>query len=368
VTRWSRKLKLNLALQGGGAHGAFTWGVLDRLLEEPRLEIQWISATSAGAVNAAAVASGLATSGASGARMTLKRIWDAVVRAGVPDLMRLNPFFSGLSRGANFSGMLSPYDINPLGIDPLRTILEDHIDFLRLSGSAPVELLIAATDVETGQARLFRRAGLRVEHVLASACLPTLHHAVEIDGRTYWDGGFSANPDLITLASQSPCHDTLIVELNPRVEPGKPRSATEIASRVAGITFNQPFLRDIQMIVAAKETAFGLFGGRGDSPVARLHQHRFHLIEAGRYTATLGQDSKSQPDSKLITFLFDAGRAEAERWLAHDAKSVGRHATVDLGQFVGAQAGNGAGIAGPAVKAQGSVAPFLRPPGDRSRG
>lgn len=324
--------RINLALQGGGAHGAFTWGVLDELLRNEELSFGWVSGTSAGAVNAAALASGLATGGYLEAQATLRRVWEAVEAAGVPDLLRFNPFLLGFTRAAQIPGvpnMFSPYEFNPLGFDPLRRLLTENVDFERIRASAPVELLIAATDVTTGRARLFRHADISVEAVLASACLPTLHHAVMIDGRAYWDGGFSANPDLVTLAAESPAEDTLIVQLNPLQHPELPRSAGEIAGRVNAITFNQPLLRDVAEIVAAQETSLGWFADR-QSRTARLQRHRFHLIEAGRYTAGLRADSKLKPDKGLLTYLHGAGRIEARKWLERHYASVGRHSTIDL--------------------------------------
>ncbi len=324
--------RINLALQGGGAHGAFTWGVLDELLQADELSFSWVSATSAGAVNAAALASGLAAGGAAEARQTLGRVWEAVEAAGVPDLLRYNPFLLGLARAAPMPGvpnMLSPYQFNPLGFDPLRRLLTEHVDFDRIRASAPVELLIAATDVMTGRARLFRRTEITVEAILASACLPTLHHAVTIDGRAYWDGGFSANPDLLTLATESPVEDTLVVLLNPLEHDDVPRSAIEIAGRVNTITFNQPFIRDVESIVSAQECEVGWFASR-QSRLARLKRHRFHVIEAGPYTAGLSADSKLMPNGELLKSLYDAGRDEARSWLALHRDSVGRRATVDL--------------------------------------
>lgn len=324
--------RINLALQGGGAHGAFTWGVLDRLLQDDQISFAWISATSAGAVNAAALASGLAEEGAAGARETLRRVWQAVEAAGAPDLLRYNPLLSGLARVTPMPGvhnMLSPYQFNPLGFDPLRRLLTEHIDFDRIRASSDLELLIAATDVATGRARLFRRAEISVEVILASACLPTLHHAVTIDGRAYWDGGFSANPDLKTLATESPVEDTLIVLLNPLEHGDVPRSAMEIASRVSAITFNQPFVSDVEAIVAAQESEIGWFANR-HSRLARLKRHRFHVIEASSYTAELGVDSKLMPNGELLRYLFNAGREEAQSWLAQHRDDIGRRSTVDL--------------------------------------
>ena len=199
---FNKQIHINLALQGGGAHGAFTWGVLDELLEDEELSIGWLSGTSAGAVNAVAVAHGLAEGDKREGRAALAAIRKAVETAGVPELLRRSPFLSGFAKAAsmsNITSLFSPYELNPLGFDPLRDILKDHIDFEAIRRSCPVDVVVAATDVATGRARLFRKEELTVDAVLASACLPTLHHAVEIGGRVYWDGGFSANPDLLTL-------------------------------------------------------------------------------------------------------------------------------------------------------------------------
>ncbi len=334
-----RQRAINLALQGGGVHGAFTWGVLDRLLEDDQpLWISWISATSAGAVNAAALASGLAQGGREQARLALRTVWEAVQEAGVPDLMRLNPFLRGLGRPSSLASvatLLSPYDFNPLGFDPLRRILTEHIDFERIRAFPDLELLIAATDVATGAKRLFRRAELTVEAVLASACLPTIHHAVEIEGRAYWDGGFSANPDLITLATESPAADTLLVLLNAMDQPGVPRSAREIAGTVSRITFNQPLRHDVEMIEAMRTANTSGWWRRTRTPARRLARHRFHLVEAGHHTAILSADSKIQPDRTVISRLFLAGHTEAGKWLERHVTDVGRRSTVDLAQHLG---------------------------------
>jgi NTE family protein len=326
-----RKQRLNLALEGGGAHGAFTWGVLDRLLEEEALDLGWISATSAGAVNAVALAAGLVDGGSAAARAKLRAVWEAVAKAGVPDLMRINPFLASLSRSnalAQVASLFSPYDFNPLGFDPFRRLLESHIDFARLRSSRGPELLIAATDVATGRPRLFRRKEMSVEAVLASACLPTLHHAVTIDGQAYWDGGFSANPDLLTLTRESPVGDTLIVKLNPLEARGVPQTAREIAARVNAITFNQPMLRDVEVIETVR--AHGSRWSRANAADARLVRHRFHLIEAGRFTGALAPESKAKPELELLTYLHGAGRSETEKWLARCRRSIGWRSTVDL--------------------------------------
>jgi NTE family protein len=357
-----RRTRINLALQGGGAHGAFTWGVIDRLLDEADLEFAWLSGTSAGAVNAVALAAGLAEGGRAGARDKLRRVWEAVQEAGVADLLRLNPFLYGMTRSSQVgqvASLFSPYEFNPMGFDPMRRLLTSHIDFDRLRAFSGVELLIAATDVATGRARLFRRHEISVEAVLASACLPTVHHAVEIDGRAYWDGGFSANPDLVTLAAESPVADTIIVQITPVAKHGVPRTARDIAFDVNRVTFNQPLIRDVELIEAAREVPVTWRRPRGR--LARLAAHRFHQIEAGRYTGSLSPESKLRPDRELLSFLHNAGRSETHKWLARNASFIGRRSTVDLREkyllpVEPAKAANGAdtGAEPPLPTAQGT--------------
>ena len=256
--------------------------------------------------------------------------------------MRFNPWLAGLSRSqtlAQVATLFSPYDFNPLGFDPLRKVLEAHVDFALLRTQPGPELLIAATDVRTGRPRLFRRRELIVECVLASACLPTLHHAVSVDGRAYWDGGFSANPDLVTLARESPVADTLIVKLNPMIVESLPTSAREITARINHITFNQPMLRDVEVIEAARRNAPRWLRPRhaGDR---RLVRHRFHLIEAGRVTGALSPESKVKPDLELLLHLCAAGQTEADKWLARHGRAVGATSSVDLAQhFLAARGG-----------------------------
>jgi NTE family protein len=327
-----RNLRLNLALQGGGAHGAFTWGVLDRLLDEGDIDFGWISATSAGAVNAVALADGLAEGGRSAARDRLRAVWEAVIEAGVPDLLRLNPFLYGVSRSStigHMASMFSPYEFNPLGFDPLRKLIAAHIDFDRLRRFESLELLICATDVATARPRLFRRAEMTIDAILASACLPQIHHAVEIEGRAYWDGGYSANPDLVTLADESPVADTLLVLLNPVEKAHPPRSAREIAADVSRVTFSQPLVRDV-IEISAHAGDTGSRWHRPRSRAQRLARHRFHLIEAGRHTSTLPPDSKMRPERALLTYLHNAGREEAGRWLEQSKPDIGRRSSIDL--------------------------------------
>lgn len=327
-----RRLKLNLALQGGGTHGAFTWGVLDRLLEDRLLQLSWVSAASAGAINATALAAGLAENGNEGARAKLRQVWEAVAKAGMPEFLRLNPVLFTLSRSAplaHWASLWSPYEFNPLGFDPLRRLLNETIDFAAIRKHSPIELLIAATEVATGEARLFRRDELTVDAVLASACLPALHHAVEIDGIAYWDGGFSANPDLVTLAMESPVADTLIVQLSPLKKEGLPTGAREIQAHVNRLTFNAPLIRDVEIIEMAREAMHGAVRSRF-SRLRPLAQHRFHLVEAAPYTGLLSDKTMIHPDMELLNHLHAAGRTEAEKWLATNRSSIGKRSTVDL--------------------------------------
>ncbi|MDX2258740.1 MAG: patatin-like phospholipase family protein [Hyphomicrobiaceae bacterium] len=350
---FKRARRINLALQGGGAHGAFTWGVLDRLLEDESLELGWVSGTSAGAVNAVALAAGLAEGGRAGARARLKAVWDSVYRAGVPDLLRLNPFLFSLARSptmAHMASLWSPYEFNPMGFDPLRRLLAENIDFEALRMKAPVGLIITATDIATGRPRHFRRHEITIETILASACLPTLHHAVVIDGRAYWDGGFSANPDLVTLVQESGVGDTLLVLLNPVEKLGIPTGVREIADHANRLTFNAPLLRDIEVIATARRAPRPWFGGGSD--VVRLADHRFHMIEAGRYTAQLRPDSKVKPDLEMFRHLFGAGQAEAGKWLERQGPAVGQRETVDLpGRFLSADPAATAAPATPSASA-----------------
>jgi NTE family protein len=260
------------------------------------------------------------------ARDCLKAVWTAVEKARVPDLTSL--LFSQM---ANMTKLMSPYEFNPLGFDPLRRLLTAAIDFDRIRATPGPELLIAATDVATGQARLFRRHELRVETVLASACLPAIHHAIEIDGRPYWDGGFSANPDLVNLALESPVEDTLIVQLNHANRPGVPKSNSDIGDQINAITFNQPFLRDVAVIEEARSAKLGWFAPK-KGRTARLQRHRFHVIDAGRFTAGLSGQSKGKPDPALLSYLFAGGRSEATKWLGRCGDDIGRRDTAELGK------------------------------------
>jgi NTE family protein len=236
--RTGRRRLIDLALQGGGAHGAFTWGVLDRLLDEHELQIEGISGTSAGAMNAAVLASGYAAGGTVGAKSALEQFWRRIAWSAQFSPFRRTPLDIVLGRWTLdmspafvaydlASRLLSPYDLNPQGANPLRDMLVESVDFGQLAGS-PICLFVTATNVRTGRGRVFRNAELTPDVLLASACLPMLFQAIEIDGEPYWDGGYSGNPTITPLVRECTSSDTLLVQVNPVERPGTPRSARDI--------------------------------------------------------------------------------------------------------------------------------------------
>ncbi len=323
---------LNLALQGGGAHGAFTWGVLDRLLEDGRCEFGSVSGTSAGAMNAVILASGLMEGGAEGARAKLEAFW-----RGISEAARFSPLSSNGSKGPSathvwfdvMTRLMSPYQFNPTDYNPLRELLERSVDFKKLRKRSPLQLFISATDVADGKTRVFQTGEMSSDAVLASACLPQIHQAVKVGRRYYWDGGYSSNPSLMPLVRDGIAADTLLVQINPISENSVPTNAQEITERINRIVFNEPLRREVELIAQCREVANeGIaFGGRLRR---RIRRHRFHHIEAARYTEKLRHGSKMSPDWKMLSHLFDCGRAAAEAWLKKHYSSVGRCQTVDL--------------------------------------
>jgi NTE family protein len=305
---------LNLALQGGGAHGAFTWGVLARLLEAG-IRVEGISGASAGALNAAALAAGWLRGGAAGAVQTLDELWREIGR-----LAQLSPLRAGglTQMAADFAAQyLSPYQLNPLGANPLRAVLERLVDFERLRAAATPRLFIAATSVATGRARIFRNIELSVDAVLASTCLPQLHPAITIDGEPYWDGGFSANPPLIALVEGSPARDLVLVQINPMVAGRTPRTPSEIRNRIAEIAFGRPLVEELERL---------RHGAKSFEPLAwlstrrrRLRRHRLYRIDGGAELSRLDPRTKIDPTWPLLLELRERGWMAAETWLRRDA-------------------------------------------------
>lgn len=327
-----------LALQGGGAHGAYTWGVLDRLLEAG-VPIEGISGTSAGAMNAVALAEGWTTGGAEGARAALDRFWTAVgdsVPFHLELLQSLSPSGDGslpspMNMMLGLARVFSPYQLNPFELNPLRDVVRAQFDFERIRRACPLKLFIAATAVRTGKVRLFRTAELGEAALLASACLPTLHHAVEIDGEHYWDGGFTANPAIYPLLYECDTPDLLMVLLNPLQHEQAPRSAEDIAARSMELGFSTTFLREMRMIAHARQ--FIAERPRW-SPIGRLERkllrERFHLIDAPEL-GDAGSASKLDATASALLRLRELGRARAETWLQAHAHEVGRRETIDVG-------------------------------------
>src|SRR5882672_190924 len=285
IRRAGSKRGLSLALQGGGSFGAFTWGVLDRLLGDERIVLDAISGTSAGAINAVVLADGLAEGGPAKAREKLDRFWrrlsDAGAFSGLGQLTAVSAAPSILQVSAP---LVSPYQFNPFGLDPLRDILREEVDFARLRAASPVRLVIAATRVKDGRARLFRNAEITLDSVLASACMPLLHHAVEIDEEWYWDGGYSVNPPLRALVAESKADDVLLVQLTPAEYEGVPRLAPEIARRVGQIVFNHALHKELDALADLVDLCRdeGIARSRFCRKLQRLRLHHIaaeHVVE-----------------------------------------------------------------------------------------
>lgn len=329
----SNPKRLNLALQGGGAYGAFTWGVLDRLLEDERIAIGAVSGTSAGAVNAVALASGLAK-GRDETRQLLEDLWSRVSRStshGGPLDYTLRPWTDAAF--GMMSKLISPYQFNPLNVNPLRDVLADIVDFSAIAerncGKTDARrIYIAATDVQTGQCRIFPAEEISLDAVLASCCLPQLFHAVEIDGRHYWDGGFTANPPLAPLMTRGPCSDTLIVQLAGPKNEKIPYSATDIGARTQRIMFSQPLQRELAWIAEARlNREVGPYAGKGGR---RLRRHRLHMISADLETNGVEGSGPIGADWSKLRRLRDQGQVAADQWITEHFADIGRRETLEL--------------------------------------
>ena len=329
---------VDLALQGGGAHGAFTWGVLERLLEEPWLKIDGISGTSAGAMNAAIFVQGYARDGAQGARAALETFWRRVADAARFSPLQRNPLDILMGRWTlesspafiamdMMSRVISPYDFNPKGANPLREMLSELIDFERLAES-PIKLFVTATSVSTGRGRVFRNADLTVDALLASACLPTMFQAIEIDGDAYWDGGYSGNPTMTPLVRECDSKDTILVQINPVERPGAPRLAADILNRLNEVSFNAVLLKELRMIALLRQVA-NL--ERGESE--KWAHMRIHRI-ASDMMVKLHASSKLLAEWEFLCMLRDDGRRCAQEFLERHAEDIGVKSSFDLDQLL----------------------------------
>jgi NTE family protein len=329
---------VDLGLQGGGAHGAFTWGVLDRLLEESWLQFDGISGTSAGAMNAVVMADGLTEGGPPQARVALEQFWKRVSDAALLSPLRrgpleiltgrwtldYSPVFAVLDLAAR---VLSPYDTNPFGSNPLTQILTDSVRFDRLA-AAPIKLFVTATNVRTGRGRVFRNADLTPDVLLASACLPTMFQAVEIDGEAYWDGGYSGNPSMSPLIRECSASDTILVQINPIERPGTPKTAREIHNRLNEIAFNATLIKEFRAAALLRQVADP---GTGEGAIwAKMRVHRI----ASDAMIDLGYSSKLLAEWEFFCMLRDEGRRAAAAFLDAHGTDLGVRSTLDIDAYL----------------------------------
>ena len=333
---------VSLALQGGGAHGAFTWGVLDRLSECETLDIRAMTATSAGAMNAVAYITGLERGGPAGAREALESFWREISRRGAPldalmptsaasSMFQNHPFkaWTPHNFAAAMTSFLSPYDLNPFDINPLRETVESQIDFDAVHASS-LRLFVAATNVETGKVRIFEDGEVSLDAVLASACLPHTFKAVEIDGVPYWDGGYLGNPSLFPLFYSDAPRDVVLITLNPIERPGTPRTAGEIQDRLNEITFNASLLGELRAIAFVQKLLNqNLLAKTVRSQYRKVN---IHAIRGGESLRTLRLESKYDTSWSFLTGLRDKGRAYAEEWLETCEPKVGKQSSLDIHQ------------------------------------
>ena len=326
---------INLALQGGGAHGAFTWGVLDALLSDERLTIESISGTSAGAMNAVVLADGLEEGGPDGARAKLEAFWSSVSAGSAATsagqiMGKLFSFwqppgFSTLGFFQQVSGLVSPYRMNPLNINPLKDNLESLVDFDRVGHCQATRLFVSATNVKTGKIKIFTGEEVTADAVMASACLPFLFQAVEVDGEHYWDGGYSGNPALWPFFQNSRSQDILLVQVNPIVRDEVPRTAQQIMERVSEITFNNSLLQEFRAIDFVNRLI-----DQGRLDLKRYKRNRLHRIDATAPLAAYGASSKLDTSRAFFETLRAHGREAGENWLAKNYDALGKRGTLDL--------------------------------------
>jgi NTE family protein len=332
--------RINLALQGGGAHGAFTWGVLDHLLGDERLIVEGISGASSGAVNAVMLADGLARGGRAEAQKRLGDFWRAVSSTGdLPPLQRAvverllsftplegTPVQAWLDLMSRY---FSPYDLNPLNINPLKELFERFVDFGALQTFSGLQVFVSATNVQTGRVRVFPREKITADAVMASACLPELFHAVEIDGVPYWDGGYLGNPVIFPFFGTTTTEDVLVVQINPVVRQKTPTSAAEILNRLNEITFNSPLISEYRAIdfVARLIDQGRLPRGTGPGEYRRINVHRIVLDRLG---SQFDASSKLTTDYDFFEMLRVTGKRAARRFLDEHFDDIGVRSTVDL--------------------------------------
>ena len=333
------KKRINLALQGGGAHGAFGWGVMDKFIEDGRIEIEGISGTSAGSMNAVVYAYGK-LSGDDGAREALHNFWKAISDAGQKFALPKMPWDVGgvvhhkenplQDLMKSMMSIVSPYQMNPKNINPLRDVLEQQVDFAALERSQVTKLFICATNVRTGKVKIFHTPAVTADVVLASACLPQVFQAVEIKGEHYWDGGYMGNPVLYPLFYYTESRDVVILHINPIERPGPPTTSADIANRLNEITFNSSLIKELRSVYFVQKLLDD--GWIKDEHRDKLKYVLIHSVRADNAMSDLSSASKMSSDWKFLTMLRDRGRALAAQWLEHNFEHLGVRSTVDLKQ------------------------------------
>ncbi len=329
---------VSLALQGGGAHGAFTWGVLDAVLEDGRLAIEALSGTSAGAINAVVLSEGWIEGGIDGARTKLEAFWRAISvdgKYGGSDRSLIDTMLGAWGNSAGtppgmlwfelFSKVASPYDVNPLNINPLRGVISDLIDFDKVRACDGVKLFIAATNVRSGKIRVFKRPELTADHLMASACLPMVFQAVEIGKDAYWDGGYMGNPALFPLFYEAECDDILLVQINPLERKTLPTRARDIQDRLNEITFNASLLRELRAVDFVNRLV-----DAGKLPTDEYKRVLMHRIDGGKALGELTSSSRLNAEWDFLLRLRDIGRKAAKRWLKRHYGAIGSEGTLDL--------------------------------------
>ncbi|HEU0118479.1 MAG TPA: patatin-like phospholipase family protein [Alphaproteobacteria bacterium] len=332
--------KINLALQGGGSHGAFTWGVLDRLLDEDdRLKIEGISGTSAGAMNAAILLQGYDVGGAKGAKESLDTFWHAIGKLSSFSLPQRTPYdvmmgnwnvdASPVAQMMDaWQRMFSPYQTNPFNYNPLRDLLTKTLDIKTIRESDTIKIFICATNVETGRPRIFERKELTVDAVLASSCLPFNFQAVMIDGLPYWDGGYVGNPSIFPLIYECQSPDVVLVQINPLERKGTPDTPTEIINRLNEISFNSALVGEMRAIAFIEKLVEN--DHLKSEEAARLKKMNIHMIGAEDKMSALGAASKSNAQMDFLEFLKDLGRTTAEKWLEQNWDFIGEKSSIDI--------------------------------------
>lgn len=344
LTQRLRKLRgsrprLNLALQGGGAHGAFTWGVLDTLIKDaPQIEFEGLSGSSAGAMNAVVLTDGWMKNGREGAIQGLADFWTAIGRHVPASATQGEGESITLTRAsklfANWVGNFSPSQLNPLDLNPLRDQLKSQIDFAGLRKHSPFKLFVGTTHANTGKLRLFRESELTADVLLASACLPKIHRSVEIDGEPYWDGGYSANPAVFPLFYECDSADVLLVLLSPLQREDTPRTVEQIEARIAELSFSANFMREMRMFALASDFSGPAFLTMGRLE-RRLQRMRFHMIDSSQLASLQRSDTKLLAYSPFLDALRDQGRERAQAWLSERAAGLGLRSTIDVKEHFG---------------------------------